>query len=745
VRWANLGSIRPFLPGIPVMALSATLSPYGRRFVHRSFDMSAETSFIHRSIDRPNIYLHTRITESTLKDYKELYWLAPAAIRHPADIHQTIVFIDSRGGCKKACSEFWNLEYIPEQWKVRYPWTFWEVSTVLSGNKRTQAMAAFRAGLVRVLFATEVAGMGVDFPNVKRVIQWQIKPTLTAASLWQRFGRAARNPAVVGVAILYHTKRALIRPSDDAVSRLRADPAEAPQEVPAILAMIEAYATSKTPQKPAKDPLDYDIVRPEPEPELYDITGLLPESTDENGDRIPSSPAESPTRSSALRALSLAGDSLSEVDVRSRYAPEDESDSSAGSSASSISAGSKSTQEHEPDDEPSDCEGDEVYGSGSECNRGQKSRNIPAVCRGVLWTINTTGCVRGTFLLQFDEIGLNLADLDVSNALDPRYPCCDRHTHPSDASIPEELRVLLPPDDKEDESDHGNETDKTTDIEMKPNPKSSKKVASWAKRDVIYKTLYNLRDTVWQELVSTRHGIFTPYTPRSILPEEIIAVLARNCDSINTVSDIEDMLTSVPGVNVDRDLRWISVERMFEVISPKLAELRASIRRGAPRKERAPFIPPHSLQSEDATEENRTAIARLNAEALAQHEASQDALQTQRAKQREYQAKRKALFAAPSESSISRSLRPTTKRIMHNHPELTSQMDSNSKQPGPDDSENEDNDEIPPVPLRYERQYIPEDLRSQLPKIPAGRPSKSKQKERHDMIDAYWKSKADMQ
>jgi hypothetical protein len=53
-----------------------------------------------------------------------------------------------------------------------------------------------------------------------------------------------------------------------------------------------------------------------------------------------------------------------------------------------------------------------------------------------------------------------------------------------------------------------------------------------------------------------------------------------------------------------------------------------------------------------------------------------------------------------------------------------------------------DDSDIPPPPRRYQKQYIPAELLAQLPKIPAGRPSKQTQKERHDLIDAYWASKA---
>jgi superfamily II DNA/RNA helicase len=723
-RWANLGAIRPMIPGIPVMALSATLTPYVRRFVHRSFDLMAQTSFIHRSIDRPNIYLHTRLTECTLRDFKELHWLVPKAIRHPADIHPTIIFIDSRGGCHKACSEFWNLDCIPSEWKERYPWTFYEVSTVLSSRKRTQVMAAFRAGLVRLLFATEVAGMGIDFPNVKRVIQWQVTPTLTAASLWQRFGRAARSPTVMGVAILYHTKNALVAPTSDPISRLRTDPAEAPEDVQAILDMIESYATSKTSatRKPAVDPVDVDLTQPTPAPELYDVTGLL-----------------GPRSSSSDSSISESDEEESNIsDVNTQI----EHMSSSGSSYHG-SQGSLEPQ-NDQEDELSDCEGHEVYGSEPDDTQRRNKRGLPAVCRGVLWAINTTGCVRGVFLLQFDEVGLSPSDLDVAALVDPNYPCCDRHTHPSDAAIPPAVRVLLPRDieDELTESDGS-----TTSDEDEVNPNAHTGVASWNKRDAIHGVLYALRKTVWRELFGSTYGIFTPYTPKSLLSDQLIAVLGRKCHSIHQESDILSVLAGVTGIIIERDLKWISAARLFEAIDPVMTELRATVRRGAPRKGRAPFVPPNEIPPE-APAEDAERIARLNAEALASHEASQDVLQSQRAKQREYQAKRKARFATPSVNSIATSLRPTRKRAMRqpNGPAddhlPNAEHHKDDTEDDSDDSDDSDESDIPSAPRRYEKRYIPADLADQLPKLPAGRPSKSTLKERHDLIDAYWASKA---
>jgi len=52
-----LGLLRSFFPMAPVLAVSATMTPYVRRFIHQSLAMNNAARFIHCPIDRPNIYL----------------------------------------------------------------------------------------------------------------------------------------------------------------------------------------------------------------------------------------------------------------------------------------------------------------------------------------------------------------------------------------------------------------------------------------------------------------------------------------------------------------------------------------------------------------------------------------------------------------------------------------------------------------------------------------------------------------
>jgi superfamily II DNA/RNA helicase len=86
------------------------------------------------------------------------------------------------------CTNYlWDL--LPSRLRGLYPFAIADLSTALSEPRRLRVLRAMRSGTCRILIATELAGMRVDFPDVERVIQWGVPPTLTIGALWQRFGR----------------------------------------------------------------------------------------------------------------------------------------------------------------------------------------------------------------------------------------------------------------------------------------------------------------------------------------------------------------------------------------------------------------------------------------------------------------------------------------------------------------------------------------------------------------------------
>lgn len=73
----------------------------------------------------------------------------------------------------------------------------------ISSTMKNLIQMDWRAGKTSVLIATSAWGMGVHDPKVARVIQWRVKDLGNLDTLIQRFGRAARDPTIQGVCILY--------------------------------------------------------------------------------------------------------------------------------------------------------------------------------------------------------------------------------------------------------------------------------------------------------------------------------------------------------------------------------------------------------------------------------------------------------------------------------------------------------------------------------------------------------------
>jgi superfamily II DNA helicase RecQ len=130
----------------------------------------------------------------------------PGPMFNPAAIPKTLVFIDNRDDCNDITTQLIRL--FPE-W-TRSPQLHLaqdivcEYHTGISSPKKDVTLREFRRGYCRILVCTDAVGMGVDIPDIARVIQWRIPSWLSPSSLWQRIGRAARNPTLSGQAVAFY-------------------------------------------------------------------------------------------------------------------------------------------------------------------------------------------------------------------------------------------------------------------------------------------------------------------------------------------------------------------------------------------------------------------------------------------------------------------------------------------------------------------------------------------------------------
>jgi superfamily II DNA/RNA helicase len=132
---------------------------------------------------------------------------------NPLSMPKTIIFVDDRVLCCTLTTELiglfanWTRTVTPSMGEGEEPIAqqlVREYHSVMSREALERNLTSFRSGECRILVATEAVGMGLDVPDVQRVLQWKVPQFMTVSSWWQRAGRAARDPAVWGLAVIYY-------------------------------------------------------------------------------------------------------------------------------------------------------------------------------------------------------------------------------------------------------------------------------------------------------------------------------------------------------------------------------------------------------------------------------------------------------------------------------------------------------------------------------------------------------------
>lgn len=193
--YAEIEKVRKRIPcHVPLLGVSATLTKKVRLRVVEKAGFLPNYRLMQTSLDRAEIMQIHRFMEHAKSSCLDLQFVLPKVATKASDIQKTIIFVNTLTEIRPIILIFqeWmiKLGYPEESWKWIRPYysaiSEWDKTLTanafqISGDENTECT---------ILVATDAYGMGIDNPDVKLVIQWDIP--LSFDSMIQRMGRAGR-------------------------------------------------------------------------------------------------------------------------------------------------------------------------------------------------------------------------------------------------------------------------------------------------------------------------------------------------------------------------------------------------------------------------------------------------------------------------------------------------------------------------------------------------------------------------
>lgn len=188
-KYSILGRIRDELPGVPLMALTATATPRVREDIVQSLRLR-DPHMDQGSFDRPNLFMRVMPKGkgiSTLhQDLQFLLRDMRDEARSPEGIGPTVVYSPTRARTEKIAALLQDgLAGVAPPEAVGF------YHAGVPRKAREEAHRAFLTGAAPVIVATVAFGMGIDKPDIRRVVHYG--PPQSMEAYYQEMGRAGRD------------------------------------------------------------------------------------------------------------------------------------------------------------------------------------------------------------------------------------------------------------------------------------------------------------------------------------------------------------------------------------------------------------------------------------------------------------------------------------------------------------------------------------------------------------------------
>ncbi|XP_044184760.1 Werner syndrome ATP-dependent helicase-like [Acropora millepora] len=176
-RLGELRSLAPQRPLTPVLALTATATLKTQQSVERSLCLRKDCVKIYLSPNRSNIYLYkSRVTTEIDRSFQ---WLVDKLKSEKTAMGKTIVYCKSIKDCGRLFmffkSQLGERGYYPEdspRTSANLLFGMYHHSTL--SKQKSIILNSFHEeqGTIRLVFATNALGMGVNFSNVRTIIHY---------------------------------------------------------------------------------------------------------------------------------------------------------------------------------------------------------------------------------------------------------------------------------------------------------------------------------------------------------------------------------------------------------------------------------------------------------------------------------------------------------------------------------------------------------------------------------------------
>ena len=185
--YSALSLLREICPQVPMLLLTATATPLVVSDISREVGLRRPARHIH-GFYRPNLFIQVM---SARNEQSKLEAVRLALRQTPEG--RVIVYCGTRRVCEELAAQL-----APD-----FPATAY-YHAGLAPEERTRIQEDYDRGVVRILLATNAFGMGIDHPDVRLVVHYQI--TANLESYYQEIGRAGRDGRESTCLLLYARK-----------------------------------------------------------------------------------------------------------------------------------------------------------------------------------------------------------------------------------------------------------------------------------------------------------------------------------------------------------------------------------------------------------------------------------------------------------------------------------------------------------------------------------------------------------